>query len=89
MRSHAIHWSDVTDVGGSVWRAAIMALREARERRRAVSELRGLDRERLADLGITREQIEDYVSGRLGGFARPRLRVVEGGARRAPYSRVA
>ncbi len=87
MRSHAIHWVDVADIVGSVWRAAIVAWREARERRRAVAELRGFDRERLADLGITREQIEDYVLGRAA--ARPRLRAIDGGAQAAGRSRAA
>ena len=82
MRSHAILWVDVADVACALGRALHAAWRDATARRAAAAELRALDRAGLADLGITRDQIEDYVAGRLdlGRRARPQLRVIEGGA---------
>jgi uncharacterized protein YjiS (DUF1127 family) len=54
--------------------------------RRAVSELRRLDDDTLADLGIARHQISAYATGRLPAPPSPRrrplLRVIEGGRAR-------
>lgn len=44
-------------------RSLLKRWREARERAAALAELRRMDRARLADLGITRDEIRDYVRG--------------------------
>ncbi|MDF0599433.1 DUF1127 domain-containing protein [Psychromarinibacter sp. C21-152] len=49
-------------------RTLIERVRAARERRRAIRALRGYPAEVLRDIGITRDEIRDYVTGR-GRFA--------------------
>ena len=48
-----------------MWKSLWTRLRAARQRRRDIAELDGFDARQLEDLGITRDQIPDYVSGAL------------------------
>ncbi|WP_172294978.1 DUF1127 domain-containing protein [Pseudoruegeria sp. HB172150] len=45
-------------------------LRDRRERRQAIRELSAMSRQALWDLGITRDEIAEYVDGKAGPVAR-------------------
>lgn len=59
-------------VVGRALQAAWRGLVRRREERRAIAHLRSLDNRMLADMGVTRGQIEGAVRGTDPDFARPR-----------------